>query len=86
MSTVSWDAEGLVLVDIVPRVQTFNSDLYIQTYSIALDFQEKLTLEKRSWNHSSAKQRTINLMFSIPKCYINATCQSIAQHFVYIQK
>jgi len=39
MSTVSWDAEGLVLVDIVPRVQTFNSDLYIQTYSIALDFQ-----------------------------------------------
>jgi len=48
MPTVSWDAEGLVLVDIVPRVQTFNSDLYIQTYRIVIDYQEKLTLEKRS--------------------------------------
>jgi hypothetical protein len=44
MSIVSWDAEGIVLVDIVPYVQTFNSDLYIQNYGIAEDFQERLNL------------------------------------------
>jgi hypothetical protein len=47
MSTVSWDAEGLILVDVTPRVQTINSELYVQTSRIAEDFQEMLTLEKR---------------------------------------
>jgi histone-lysine N-methyltransferase SETMAR len=31
MATVFWDAEGVILVDIMPCVQTINSDLYIQT-------------------------------------------------------
>jgi hypothetical protein len=30
-ATVFWDAEGMLLVDIAPRSQTFNSDLYIPT-------------------------------------------------------
>ena len=25
---------------------------------------------------------SMDLMFSIPKCYINTTCQSITQHFI----
>ena len=29
--TVFWDAEGLILVDIMPCGQTINSDLYIPT-------------------------------------------------------
>jgi hypothetical protein len=29
--TVFWDAEGVILVDIIPCGQTINSDLYIQT-------------------------------------------------------
>jgi len=31
MATVFWDAEGVILVDIIPCGQTINSDLYIQT-------------------------------------------------------
>jgi len=31
MDTVFWDAEGVILVDIMPCGQTINSDLYIQT-------------------------------------------------------
>ena len=31
MSTVFWDEEGVILVDIMPHGQTINSDLYIQT-------------------------------------------------------
>jgi hypothetical protein len=31
MATVFWDAEGVILVDIMPRGQTITSDLYIQT-------------------------------------------------------
>jgi histone-lysine N-methyltransferase SETMAR len=31
MATVFWNAEGVILVDIMPRGQTINSDLYIQT-------------------------------------------------------
>jgi histone-lysine N-methyltransferase SETMAR len=31
MATVFWDAEAMILVDIMPRGQTINSDLYIQT-------------------------------------------------------
>jgi hypothetical protein len=30
MSTVFWDAEGVILVDIMPRCQPINSNLYIQ--------------------------------------------------------
>jgi hypothetical protein len=30
MATVFWDAERLILVDIMPHGQTLNSDLYIQ--------------------------------------------------------
>jgi hypothetical protein len=31
MATVFWDAEGVILVDIIPCGQTTNSDLYIRT-------------------------------------------------------
>ena len=31
MATIFWDAEGLILVDIVLCGQTINSDVYIQT-------------------------------------------------------
>jgi hypothetical protein len=31
MATLSWGAEGVILADIMPRGQTINSDLYIQT-------------------------------------------------------
>jgi hypothetical protein len=31
MATVFWDADGVILVDIMPHGQTINSDLYVQT-------------------------------------------------------
>jgi hypothetical protein len=34
MTTIFWDAEVVILVDSMPRGQTINSDLYIQTLEI----------------------------------------------------
>jgi hypothetical protein len=39
MATVFWDAEGVILVDIMPRGQTINSDLYTKTLK---NFQKRL--------------------------------------------
>jgi hypothetical protein len=39
MATIFWDAELMILVDSMPRGQTINSDLYIQTLKI---FQKRL--------------------------------------------
>jgi histone-lysine N-methyltransferase SETMAR len=39
MATVFWDAEAVILVDIMPRGQTINLDLYIQTLT---NFQKRL--------------------------------------------
>ena len=43
MATIFWDAEGLILVDIMSCGQTISSDLYIQTLkNFTKAFQESL--------------------------------------------
>jgi hypothetical protein len=31
MATVFWDCEGVILIDVLPRGQTTNSDVYVKT-------------------------------------------------------
>jgi hypothetical protein len=31
MATVLWDCEGMILIDVLPRGQTINSDVYAET-------------------------------------------------------
>jgi hypothetical protein len=35
MATVFWDCEGAILIDVLPRVQTINSDVYVETLKLA---------------------------------------------------
>jgi hypothetical protein len=31
MATVFWDCEGVIIIDVLPRGQTINSDVYVET-------------------------------------------------------
>jgi len=57
------DAEAVVLVEIMPRGQTINSYLYIQTLQTRGAFLEELTSQKCFWNPPWTGKRTTTHKF-----------------------
>jgi len=67
MTTVFWDAQGVTSVGIMPRGQTNNSNLYIQTFKTSQKHFRSSISPKWCWNPLSTRQPTTTHKFESRK-------------------